>query len=48
MFPSGVDDLTLDDDEVRRVATASMGSSMSGNPVEMTPESIYGFLRPLM
>lgn len=46
--PPTLKHLALDDAEIQRVAAASMGSSMSGNPVEMTTETIYGFLRPLM
>ena len=39
--------LGLDEDQVRQIATASMGSSMTGNPIPMTPESTLEFLRPI-
>ena len=39
--------LQLSDKQIREVAEASMGSSMTGNPVPMTPESTYTFLKPL-
>lgn len=39
--------LQLSDKQIREVAEASMGSSMTGNPVPMTPESTYAFLKPL-
>ncbi len=39
--------LRLSREEVREVAARSMGSSMSGNPVPMTVESVVDFLRPL-
>ena len=39
--------LQLSDKQIREVAEASMGSSMTGNPVPMPPESTYAFLKPL-
>lgn len=39
--------LKLNEAQVREVAEASMGSSMTGNPIPMTPESTYEFLRPI-
>ena len=40
--------LRLSREEVGEVAAKSMGSSMSGNPVPMTVESIVDFLSPLI
>ena len=40
--------LGLSDTQIWSISEHSMGSSMSGNPIPMTPESIYTFLRPLM
>lgn len=46
-IPPDLKYLGLSDDEVHKLAKESMGSSMSGNPVEMTPDMIYDFLKPL-
>ena len=35
-------------DKVILISEKSMGSSMSGNPIPMTPELIYTFLQPLV
>lgn len=45
--PPDLRHLRLLEHEVRRVAEASQGGSMRGNPVPMDTESIYAFLRPL-
>ena len=39
--------LKLDEAQVREIAECSMGSSMSGNPIPMTPESTFEFLGPI-
>lgn len=44
-LPTDLKLLGLTEDQVRAVAEASMGSSMSGNPVPMDADSIFVFLR---
>jgi len=46
-IPTNLRYLRLDDDDLKRLSEASMGSSMSGNPIEMTPEMTYAFLKQL-
>jgi alcohol dehydrogenase class IV len=46
-LPSDFRSLRLSPEEVREVAARSMGSSMSGNPVPMTAESVVDFMSPL-
>jgi alcohol dehydrogenase class IV len=46
-LPENLSFLGFDESQVAAVAKNSMGSSMTGNPIAMTPESIYEFLRPL-
>lgn len=40
--------LKVGDDGLSKLAELSMGSSMSGNPVPMTPQKVSDFLRPLL
>ncbi|HXK61428.1 MAG TPA: iron-containing alcohol dehydrogenase [Acidobacteriota bacterium] len=47
-LPEDLRELRLSPEEVRLVASRSMGSSMSGNPVPMTVESVAEFLQPLV
>jgi alcohol dehydrogenase class IV len=44
-IPHDLKHLYLKDEDIRLLAEKSMGSSMSGNPVEMTPETTYAFLK---
>ena len=46
-IPPNIRYLGLTDDDVRRLANASLGTSMSGNPIPMTSESIYAFLKTM-
>ncbi len=46
-MPSDLTHLYLTDDDILRLAQASIGSSMKGNPVEMNAESIYRFLKKI-
>ena len=46
-IPPDLKYMGLSEADLRRLADASMGSSMSGNPVPMTPESVLAFLKPL-
>jgi alcohol dehydrogenase class IV len=46
-LPPDLKHLGLTEAQVRAVAEASMGSSMSGNPIPMDPDRVYAFLRPL-
>ncbi|NCC53116.1 MAG: iron-containing alcohol dehydrogenase [Spartobacteria bacterium] len=46
-IPPNLKYLRLSGGDVERLAEASMGSSMSGNPIEMTPPMIADFLKPL-
>ncbi len=46
-MPPDLKHLYLKDDAIRILARASMGSSMKGNPVEMTEESVYRFLKKI-
>jgi alcohol dehydrogenase class IV len=47
-IPENLKYLRLSDDDIRKVAEASMGSSMSGNPIEMTPALVEEFLKKLV
>lgn len=47
-IPRGLKYLGLTPDELEKVAQGSMGSSMSGNPVPMTPETTLAFLKTLV
>lgn len=44
-IPPDLKFLHLKDDDLRRLAAASMGSSMSANPVPMTADKVYEFLK---
>jgi alcohol dehydrogenase class IV len=46
-IPADLKHLGIRPEEVEIIARQSMGSSMSGNPIPMTPESVAAFLRPL-
>ena len=46
-IPPSLKHLYLKDEDVHRLAHASLGSSMSGNPVEMNEETIRDFLRKI-
>jgi alcohol dehydrogenase class IV len=45
--PGDLRHLKLDAVALQEIATGSMGSSMSGNPIPMTPEATFEFLRQL-
>ena len=40
--------LQMKEEDLKRLAKASMGSSMSGNPVPMTEESVFEFLKTIV
>ena len=46
-IPPDLKHLQLKEDDLKRLAQASMGSSMSGNPVPMTEESVLEFLKTI-
>jgi alcohol dehydrogenase class IV len=46
-IPQDLKHLQLKEEDLKRVAKASMGSSMSGNPVPMTEESVLEFLKTI-
>ncbi len=46
-LPAHFRHLGWSEDDIRELAERSMGSSMSGNPIEMTPDRIEAFCRPL-
>ncbi len=46
-IPADLRYLRLTEAQVRRIAEASMGSSMAGNPIPMTPDMVFEFLRPI-
>lgn len=46
-IPPDFKEMGLRPDEVEEIARCSMGTSMSGNPLPMTPETVAEFLRPL-
>ncbi|HDL77253.1 MAG TPA: iron-containing alcohol dehydrogenase, partial [Lentisphaerae bacterium] len=46
-IPPDLKFLNLKEEDLRRLARASLGSSMSANPVPMTEERIYEFLKGL-
>jgi alcohol dehydrogenase class IV len=46
-IPPDLKYLGLSDTDLRRVAELSMGSSMAGNPIPMTQESVFEFLRTI-
>ena len=43
-LPSDLRFLELSEEEREIVAEQSMGNSMAGNPIPMTPEKVYEFL----
>jgi len=45
--PGDLRHLKLDAVALEKIAAGSMGSSMSGNPVPMTPEATFAFLRTI-
>lgn len=45
--PSDLRHLKLDAVALQKIAAGSMGSSMSGNPIQMTPETTFTFLRQI-
>ena len=47
-IPQDLKYLGLSESDLQRLAEASLGSSMSGNPVPMTPESTLAFLKTLV
>lgn len=46
-LPADLQHLHLSPGDIRQLAEKSMGSSMNGNPLTMTVESVEAFLRPL-
>jgi len=46
-IPKDLKYLRLSDDDLHKIAEAAGGSSMSGNPIPMTPEKTYEFLQGL-
>ena len=46
-IPKDLKHLQMKEDNLKRLAKASMGSSMSGNPVPMTEESVLEFLKTI-
>ena len=46
-IPPDLKHLQLKEEDLKRLAKASMGSSMSGNPVPMTEESVFEFLKTI-
>ena len=46
-IPADLKHLNLTEDDLKKLAAASMGSSMSGNPVPMTEESVLEFLKTI-
>ncbi|MBU1693236.1 MAG: iron-containing alcohol dehydrogenase [Verrucomicrobia bacterium] len=47
-IPADLKEMGLQEEDVQEVARHSMGTSMSGNPIPMTPEQVAEFLRPLV
>jgi len=45
--PGDLRHLRLDETALQKIATGSMGSSMSGNPIPMDPEKIVAFLKTI-
>ena len=46
--PPNLKAMNLTEDDVNLIAEKSMGTSMAGNPVPMTPEHVRNFLQPLV
>ena len=44
-IPADLKFLNLKEEDLRKLAQASMGSSMSANPIPMTPEKVFEFLK---